>query len=204
MGGERILILLDASASMLDETIVNVIRRRNLPDDLKRESDKWQRALRTVDWLTTQIPVASSFQIYTFNTEARPALTGTRRALAGRRRRRLAGAGGKCAAGAVVPANGTSLHKAGSRRQKLDPQPDNIYLIVDGLPTMGDKIVTSGKVSGRDRVRHIDRSLNVLPAGIPVNVSPVPDGGRPHGGLQLLALAQLTGGSFMSPSADWP
>ena len=30
MGGKRILILVDASASMLDETIINIIRRRNL------------------------------------------------------------------------------------------------------------------------------------------------------------------------------
>lgn len=30
VGGKRILILVDASASMLDETIINVVRRRNM------------------------------------------------------------------------------------------------------------------------------------------------------------------------------
>ena len=52
---------------MLDDTIVNIIRRRNLsPAVVKVQADKWQQAVRTVDWLTTQqIPRDSEFQIYT-------------------------------------------------------------------------------------------------------------------------------------------
>ncbi len=203
MGGERILILLDASASMLDETVVNVIRRRNLPDELKREAEKWQRALRTVDWLTTQIPADSKFQVYTFNTEARPALQGS----AGRWLEAGDGTSLEESVAAlrnIVPARGTSLHKAWAVARQLQPMPDNIYIIVDGLPTMGDKIVTSGKVSGRDRVRHMDRSLNVLPAGIPVNIIMLPMEGDPMAAAAFWQLAQVTSGSFMSPSRDWP
>ncbi len=33
MGGSHVLILVDASTSMLDRTIVNVIRRRNMPPE---------------------------------------------------------------------------------------------------------------------------------------------------------------------------
>ena len=36
LGGKRILILLDVSGSMLDETIVNIIRRRNMRDEIGR------------------------------------------------------------------------------------------------------------------------------------------------------------------------
>ena len=79
MGGKRVLILLDASASMLDETIVNVIRRRNMRTEQKLAARKWQRAIRTVDWLAAQIPPDSEFQIYTFNTAATPLIEGTRR-----------------------------------------------------------------------------------------------------------------------------
>lgn len=203
MGGERILILLDASASMLDETVVNVIRRRNLPDELKREAEKWQRALRTVDWLTTQIPKDSKFQVYTFNTEARPALSGSDG-------RWLEAGDGESLEQSVtslreiVPQRGTSLHKAWAVARKLQPMPDNIFIIVDGLPTMGDKIVTGGKVSGRNRVKHMDRSLNVLPAGIPVNVIMLPMEGDPMAAAAFWQLAQVTSGSFMSPSRDWP
>jgi hypothetical protein len=77
MGGERIFILVDASASMLDETIVGVIRRRNLPPKIRIKSAKWQQAVATVDWLSTQLPPTSKFQIYTFNETASPLTAGT-------------------------------------------------------------------------------------------------------------------------------
>ena len=54
LGGQRILILLDSSASMLDSTLVNIIRTRNMDDDRKREAPKWSRVVKTVDWISTQ------------------------------------------------------------------------------------------------------------------------------------------------------
>jgi len=41
---------------MMDETLVNVLRMRNLPDVQRMLAPKWQRAVAIVDWLTTQIP----------------------------------------------------------------------------------------------------------------------------------------------------
>ena len=38
LGGNRILILVDRSASMLDETLVNIIRTRNMTDEAKRNA----------------------------------------------------------------------------------------------------------------------------------------------------------------------
>src|SRR5690606_7663392 len=70
VGGERILLLVDASASMLDETVVNVIRMRNMSDAHKMLSEKWQRTLATVEWLAAQLPLESQFQLYAFNTKA--------------------------------------------------------------------------------------------------------------------------------------
>jgi hypothetical protein len=72
MRGKRILILLDVSASMLHEDLVSVLRLRHADDEQKRSASKWRRAVDTVGWLTTQIPPGSSFQIYTFNTQAAP------------------------------------------------------------------------------------------------------------------------------------
>ena len=76
LGGQRILILMDSSASMLDETLVNIIRTRNMSDERKVQSPKWLRVLRAVDWITTQVPVTSRYQIWSFNTEVRSALPG--------------------------------------------------------------------------------------------------------------------------------
>ena len=72
MDGERILILVDSSASMLADRIINVLRFRNLPPDERVRAAKWQQVLHTVDWITTRIPPASQFQIYAFNETSEP------------------------------------------------------------------------------------------------------------------------------------
>ncbi|NJN52275.1 MAG: hypothetical protein HC809_11435, partial [Gammaproteobacteria bacterium] len=72
LGGERIFIGIDTSASMLDETIVNVLRRRNMDDARKLAAPKWQRAVGTVEWLAAQLPLSSQFQVFGFAETATP------------------------------------------------------------------------------------------------------------------------------------
>ena len=62
LGGERVLILVDGSASMLADTVVNAVRRRNMEDEQKKQSPKWQWTLRTVEWLLAQLPPAAAFR----------------------------------------------------------------------------------------------------------------------------------------------
>ena len=69
LGGERVLILVDGSASMLADTVVNAVRRRNMDDEQKKQSPKWQWTLRTLEWLLAQLPPSSRFQVYIFNTD---------------------------------------------------------------------------------------------------------------------------------------
>ncbi len=77
LGGRNIAIMLDVSASMLADRLVNIIRLRNMDEDLQRSAEKWNRALKTVDWLTAQLPIGSDYQVITFNTEAKAALPET-------------------------------------------------------------------------------------------------------------------------------
>src|SRR5262245_9550631 len=77
VGGERILLLVDVSASMLDETVVNVLRLRNMSDSRELLSEKWRRTVSTVDWLASQMPVEGQFQIYAFNTKTWALTEGT-------------------------------------------------------------------------------------------------------------------------------
>src|ERR1700739_1728059 len=74
--GKRILILLDASASMLHEDLVAILRLRNQDEAHKRAAAKWRRAVAIADWLITQVPAASSYQVLTFNTQAQPLVPG--------------------------------------------------------------------------------------------------------------------------------
>ena len=202
VGGRHILILVDASASMLDHTLVNIIRRRNMEDTAKRASAKWQRAVETVDWITTQIPATARFQIYAFNTRARPVLEDTAD-------RWLRTDGGSRLTAAVralnglVPDGGTSLQLAFTAAGRLSPRPDNIYLITDSLPTQGATTHT-GTVSGDERLAYYREALRVLPSGVPVNVILFPMEGDPLAASVLWQLAQVSGGAFLSPSRDWP
>ena len=203
VGGERILILVDASASMLDSTIVNILRRRNLPDNVKRRAEKWQQAVRTVDWLTTQLPRDAKFQLYVFDERARPVTPGTAgnwldagdrkvldSAVAGLKR--------------VVPNGPTSLHNAFAAISEFRPRPDNLILLVDGLPTMGDKRPRDRTVSARQREKLFDRAVKALPSQMPINVVLFPMEGDPMASSAYWRLALASDGSFLSPSEDWP
>ncbi len=204
LNGQRILILVDASASMLDETLVNVLRMRNLPDVQKLLAPKWQRAVRTTDWLSTQIPPTSNFQIYTFNTEPTPLVAGTAgQWLAGNDIGQLNGAIETLKR--TVPRDGTSLINAFNVAKTLNPLPDQIMVVTDGLPTQGPTPPSIRKAVDADqRAKLFDQSLAALPPRVPVSVILLPMEGDLPAPSRFWRLARETGGVFMMPAKDWP
>jgi len=203
LGGERTLILVDRSASMLDDTIVNIIRRRNMSTDEKLRAVKWRQVVASVDWLTAQFQPGSEFQIFMFNNIAEPVVKGTDglwlkaddthqvdEAIRVLRR--------------TAPENGTNMKAAWEVVQSLTPLPDNIILLVDGLPTMDEPTTTRKMVSGRERSRLYSNALRELPSGIPVNVFLYPLEGDYDSPILYWLLAYRTGGSMISVSRDWP
>jgi len=203
LGGERIFILVDASASMLDETIVNVVRRRNLPESARRKADKWLRAVATVDWLATQLPRQAKFQLYVFDTRARPVVDGSEGTWldAGDRDtldRAVAGLRG------TAPAGGTSLYHAFAALTAMNPRPDNLLLLTDGLPTQGSGTPRRATVTSEERFKLFGRAIQRLPGRLPVNVILFPIEGDPLAASAYWKLAMATEGSFLSPSEDWP
>ena len=203
MGGRRIMILVDASASMLADTVVGIIRRRNLRPADQIKSPKWQQAVATIDWLTTQLPATSKYQIYSFNETAGPLITDS--------------AGIWLDAGDVdklnqsvarmrklIPQKGTSLLNAFKAIKTMNPPPDNLFLLVDSLPTMGSKKPWGKRVSGKKRLSLFHDAIRQLPAGVPVNIILYPMEGDPFAASAFWKLAADTRGSFFSPSKDWP
>ena len=203
LGGNRILILVDISGSMLDNTIVNIIRRRNMPVAERLNSPKWIQVRKTVDWLTTQLPVPSQYQIYTFSNTAQALLPGTEGQW-------LEVADSEQLSGAVtqlnttVPADGTNLENLFTTIAAISPPPDNIFLITDGLPTLGNRGSNTRTITGRDREELFEEALKELPEDIPVNVIMAPLEGDPAAPGWYWQLAMQSGGSFMMPSPDWP
>ncbi|MCB1665466.1 MAG: VWA domain-containing protein [Pseudomonadales bacterium] len=203
LGGNRILILLDTSASMLDETLVNIIRTRNMSDQNKKEAGKWQRAVRTVEWISSQLPIASQYQVYGFSTEVNAALEGTEgNWLEVADRDQLNDT--IEAVKDMIPANGTNLARVFQAAAQLSPPPDNIYLITDGLPTLSNNPSNATLVTPQRRLELFDDAIEYLPNRTPVNVILLPLEGDPSASAAYWQLAQMTRGSFLSPARDWP
>ena len=203
MGGDRVLILVDKSASMLDDTIVNVIRRRNLDRARKLAAPKWKRAVSTVNWLVSQIDPNSRFQIFAFNTEAQPVLQdGNGEWLDASRAGDLKRA--VTALAETEPSGGTSFHTAFDVIAKLNPPPDNVYLLVDGLPTQGRSAPRAATIDGAGRLDHFRAAVASIEEMPPMNVILFPMEGDPLAAAAFWELAQVSGGSFMAPSRDWP
>lgn len=203
VGGKRILILLDASASMLDETIVNVLRRRNMDAARRRAAAKWLRALATGEWLMSQLPPEAQFQLYLFDSDARPAAAASK----GRWLSASSPADIQAALAAlktVTPQGGTNLYAAFNVARQLAPKPDNILLITDGLPTRGRDQPKATTVSPEQRLQHFAQALKQLPAGVPVNTILLPMEGDAWAAAAYWRLAVDTQGSFMAPARDWP
>ncbi|MCU7800648.1 MAG: hypothetical protein KZQ70_11000 [gamma proteobacterium symbiont of Lucinoma myriamae] len=128
LGGKRVLILLDNSASMLDETIVNIIAKRNLSNSVKKSARKWRQAVESVKWMVANLPKSSQFLIASFNKETQ--------SLADNQAYQWIKTSDQAHMNAMfkrlqqlVPENGTNLSKAFASILKLKQKPDNIILI---------------------------------------------------------------------------
>jgi len=203
MGGERVLILVDVSTSMLDSTLVTILRRRNMRPEQQQQAPKWRQIIDTVNWLTAQISPETQFQVIAFNSEAWSLIEGTDGQW-------LSAGDGALLQQAVdeisqlIPTGPTSLHAAFSAASALNPKPDNIFLLVDGLPTMGEILPARAGVTGRERRRHFERALREVPINVPVNVLLYAMEGDPLAAPAYWQLALSSGGSMMAPAEDWP
>ncbi len=202
--GKRILVLVDRSASMLDEDLVNIIRLRNSPDATRRAAQKWRRAVDISNWVVSQVPATSQFQVYGFNTTAQPLLDGS---------------GGKWLQGgdnaqldkvataldALVPQDGTSLLNAFRALRDVNPAPDQVVLITDGLPTQGATPPAIRKfVDAAARARLFDEAARSITLKAPIDVVLLPMKGDLPASHRFWMLARSTKGAFVMPSPDWP
>ena len=204
VGGERIVVLVDVSASMLDETVVNVLRLRNMSDAHKLMSSKWRRTLSTVDWLAAQMPVEGQFQMFAFNTQAWPLVKGSEgKWLKSNDPNALTDALNTLRK--TIPKDGTSLENVFAAMKTLVPKPDNVILVTDGLPTQGASAPLIRKtIDGDDRLKLFERAFAKYPREVPLNVILMPMEGDPSAPSAYWLASRTTGGSFLSPSKDWP
>ena len=134
LNGDRVLFIIEASGGMLDISIDQAIERLSHTDEEKRKAPKWQRILRAVEWLITSLQRPTQYQILIFNRDAEPLFVEkwdewfdpwdrdtTSSVLS--------------ELSEIVPQGEANLERAFFVAGSLDPLPDNIILIIDGLPT---------------------------------------------------------------------
>jgi len=204
VGGKRVVILLDASTSMLGRNYVNVVRFRSMPDAKKIMAPKWQQAVKTVDWLTAQIKPGTEVQILAFNEKVHSLMavpanqwvnvqdgSELERAVAALRK--------------LVPTGGTSLIVALEAAEALKPLPDNVFLITDGLPTVGKVApIPPEDVRPFQRVAFFNKAVVELRPSVPVNVILFPMDGDPGASGLFWDFVIRHRGSMLTPTEDWP
>ena len=156
-----------------------------------------------MDWITANLPRDVQFQIILFSKTARSALpeangqwleTSDTDALDA----------SLAELQTLTPGDGSNLQAAFIAAGALDPQPDNIFLITDGLPTQGTTPAKAGLVTAKDRLKLFQNAMGVVNLSIPINVILFPMEGDPLASPSFWRLAQMTGGAFLSPARDWP
>jgi hypothetical protein len=104
----------------------------------------------------------------------------------------------------LVPRDGTSLYNAFAASRTLQPLPDQIVLITDGLPTQGKSAGLRRYVDSGARMRLFDESVGQLPDKVPVDTVLLPMNGDPQAAHRFWHLARLTDGMLLMPAKDWP
>lgn len=216
--GDRIVFLLDNSASMMDEKLINIIRKSLLNDTKKRDSEKWVKSKLSAKWLLNRIPEKSIYSFLTFNenVELRTNAVWNDGSDENSIQQLMQ------SIEEITPEGGTNLEKALRYVKKMKPMPDAVYLITDGLPTIGEeveKITTSifnrcfrssqkkkQKISSECRHALFQKAKEDYLKGRKIKTSTIllPLEGDVRAASDYWNLSIQSGGLLISPSPDWP
>jgi len=156
-----------------------------------------------VKWILANLAPQSRLQIYVFNDRAQALLQGTDGSWLNPNDAAVMGRI-DAALDALAPEHGTNLFRAFDAARRMRPIPDNILLLTDGLPTQGKKKSNRLTISGSDRLSLFQQAVKRLGLVVPVNTLLFPMVGDPVAAAMFWWLATQTGGSFITPSRDWP
>ena len=206
--GESIIVILDTSASMSDEKLINIIQRKISSNKIKSEGKKWLQAVRATKWILARLPEKSNFQFISFNESSKIYSKNAK----------LFKANDKKVLNEIVvslsslfPEKGTNLLSAFEAVRKINATSPNIYLITDGLPTIGEKIKlldrNKNSVSPKERLNIFRESESFFIKNFPgsaLNIILLPLEGDIDAPYHYWQFTKKTNGLFFSPSKDWP
>ena len=195
VGGERVVVLVDVSASMLDRTAEGAARRVAASPAERRRAPKWQQLVETVDGVMARIPPNAMFQVILFADDARAALPATEgqwlAASQSTIERSL-----DVLRNEAVPAGRRNLRAAFDAAAALDPPPDIIHVVVDGLPDAGAR--SANAPSEQERMELFAAARDAVPDGAAVNVLLMPKEGEGIAAAAYWTLTHCTGGALVA------
>ncbi len=211
--GQKIAILVDSSASMTNEKLINIIKTKNSSDEDKQQSKKWIRTKNIVEWLLARLPGNSEVVVVAFNEKGK--------ALGKQGWMKASDASSLSSIisdlNALIPEGATNLQYGLQTVNKYAPS--NLYIITDGLPTKGESsykslnpfascrslIGSSNNISGECRVKLFQQTITEsAQPGIQVDVVLLPLEGDPDAVNQYWYWTATTGGLVISPASNWP
>lgn len=211
--GQKIAILIDSSASMTHEKLIDIIKVKNGSDLEKKNADKWRRTKRIVQWLLARAPRSSEVVVIHFNEKA------DELGQSGWRNMADPNTVGTILSqlGAVVPTGGTNLQIGLEQLKKYAPS--SLYVITDGLPTKGQSRYkslnpfancsslrgASNTISGECRIKLFRQTLqDSSQQGVKTNIILLPIEGDPDAINEYWNWSAATGGLLISPALNWP
>ncbi|EKE80637.1 vWA domain-containing protein [Idiomarina xiamenensis] len=212
--GKAIGILLDYSASMTDEGLVDVIKRKIGSAADKQRGPKWQRAKRVAKWLLARLPQSSQVALVAFNEQAQPlGLRAVNSAKVSSSMNALSEA-----IDGLVPQHGTNLQQALMTITQAMPDMTDLYVITDGLPTLlsdASGLQTNAQCQPLPgKMKTIDGDCRLLtflhsfqtaaPKSVRTNIILLPMEGDPQAASAYWNWADITGGLLISPARSWP
>jgi len=200
--GQRVLFLLEASGSMLDETVETALERVSQTDPERRAAPKWRRAVAATEWLLGSLRPPSTYRVVLYGRDAIPLLPESTGWLQVADRERVADLFD--ALRAHAPTGPANLERALNWALTLDPPPDNIVLLTDGYPTAADSVPSGGVLDEATRAAMLDLARRRLPPNVPLNVLFFPWSEDPSAPAAFWILATQTKGAFVSPARSWP
>ncbi len=210
--GAKIAILVDSSASMTHEKLIDIIKTKTGTALEKQQAEKWRRTKSIVQWLLARVPANSDVTVVAFNEQATTlgnpnwvkASTASFSAV-------------MADLDTLTPEGATNLQHGLQTVNKL--KPTNLYIITDGLPTKGESNYkslnpfsscsslsgNSSTISGKCRVKLFQQTIiESSPHGVQVDIVLLPIEGDPEAINQYWNWAAATGGLLISPASNWP
>lgn len=208
--GKNIGILVDKSSSMMAVELADILLATTLPDSQKVTQAKWIRTKNIATWLISRLPTDAKVTVVAFSDNAQ--VLGPRSSISASSSQLLNQVVADL--GKVIPSGGTDLRSGIDTLMKANPSIDAVYLVTDGLPTLGERLTSSEclsltkrkTISAECRRQMGEKTLTYFRSQYRrtrLSTILLPLEGDPYASSSYWNTTWATGGKMLSPALEW-